>query len=78
MSRTPSSPLTLEAARGLQRMLGAAIEPGLTAEELDDVEARFGFRFAADHRVFLSAGLPLGDGWPDWRHGSDEDLRGRL
>ncbi|MFD8708041.1 hypothetical protein ACFV1W_36600 [Kitasatospora sp. NPDC059648] len=72
-------PLTVEAARELQLLLRAGIGPGLSEQELDDVEARFGFRFAADHQVFLSAGLPHGSrGWPDWRHGDPEDLRERL
>ncbi|WP_369146461.1 hypothetical protein [Streptomyces sp. R44] len=60
-------------------MLRTEIGPGLTERELDVVEARFGFTFAADHRVFLSAGLPHGSsGWPDWRNGDPEDLAGRL
>ncbi len=72
-------PLTLEAAKDLQGLLRAEIGPGLGEQELDDIEGRFGFRFAADHRVFLSAGLPHGSrSWPDWRHGDPEDLRARL
>ncbi|MGW6979197.1 hypothetical protein ACWGE1_07090 [Streptomyces sp. NPDC054932] len=72
-------PLTPEVARELQRMLGAEIGPGLSEGELDAVEARFGFVFSADHRVFLAAGLPLGSrSWPDWRGGDPEDLAGRL
>ncbi|MFG2333989.1 hypothetical protein ACGFMM_30830 [Streptomyces sp. NPDC048604] len=77
---TSSSPrLTLQVARTLQNMLHTEIGPGLTERELDAVEARFGFRFAADHRVFLSAGLPHGSSqWPDWRHGDPEDLAEQL
>lgn len=60
-------------------MLPAAIGPGLSERELDAVEARFGFSFSADHRVFLGAGLPHGSpSWPDWRHGDPEDLAARL
>ncbi|MFB6839933.1 hypothetical protein [Streptomyces sp. NPDC056361] len=71
--------LTPEAARALQGMLRTEIGPGLTERELDEVEARFGFTFAADHRVFLSAGLPHGSSeWPDWRDGDAEDLAERL
>ncbi|OKJ05625.1 hypothetical protein AMK19_25350 [Kitasatospora sp. CB01950] len=54
------------------------VAPGLSERELDAVEARFGFRFAPDHRVFLAAGLPTGPSWPDWRYGDPEQLRGRL
>ncbi|WP_345287703.1 hypothetical protein [Streptomyces gulbargensis] len=75
----PQTPLlTPDAARALQGMLRTEIAPGLTERELDAVEARFGFTFAADHRVFLSAGLPRGPGWPDWRDDDPEDLAGRL
>ncbi|MEU6882319.1 hypothetical protein [Streptomyces sp. NPDC046712] len=77
---TPSPPpLTLEAARALQNLLRAEIGPGLTDRELGGIEARFGFTFSADHRVFLAAGLPHGSPhWPDWRHGDPEDLAERL
>ncbi|MET9373807.1 hypothetical protein ABZX98_06595 [Streptomyces sp. NPDC002992] len=81
MTAPSPPPLTLEAARDLQKTLGTEIGPGLSERELDAVEARFGFAFAfaADHRVFLSAGLPRGSrSWPDWRHGDPEDLAGRL
>ncbi|MEU3687109.1 hypothetical protein [Streptomyces narbonensis] len=79
MTVPPPSPLTPEAARRLQGMLRAEIGPGLGERELDAVEARFGFTFSADHRVFLGAGLPLGSPrWPDWRDGDPEDLAGRL
>ncbi|GHG37708.1 hypothetical protein [Streptomyces zaomyceticus] len=73
---TPPSPrrLTPEGARALQGMLRYEIGPGLDERELDDVEARFGFSFAADHRVFLGAGLPLGTSWPDWRDGDPGQL----
>ncbi|MFJ5140700.1 hypothetical protein [Streptomyces sp. NPDC088707] len=79
---SPASPparLTPEDARVLLRLLPAQIGPGLTEAELDAVEARFGFGFSADHRVFLAAGLPLGSpNWPDWRDGDPDDLAGRL
>ncbi|MCJ0874363.1 hypothetical protein [Streptomyces sp. AP-93] len=79
MTEQAPEPLTLEAARDLQNALRAEIAPGLSERELDAVEARFGFAFSADHRVFLSAGLPHGSrSWPDWRGGDPEDLAGRL
>ncbi|MFG2976977.1 hypothetical protein ACGFYY_28810 [Streptomyces sp. NPDC048331] len=79
MTAQSPPPLTLEAARELQTMLRAEIGPGLTERELDAVEARFGFTFSADHRVFLAAGLPHGSRrWPDWRNGDPEDLAERL
>ncbi|MFF5423081.1 MULTISPECIES: hypothetical protein [unclassified Streptomyces] len=78
MNTPPTPALTPDAARALQGMLRTEIAPGLTERELDAVEARFGFTFAADHRDFLAAGLPRGSGWPDWRDGDPEDLAGRL
>ncbi|MGW6785892.1 hypothetical protein [Streptomyces sp. NPDC054987] len=79
MTAHSSPPLTLETARDLQRILRAEIGPGLSERELDAVEARFGFTFSADHRVFLAAGLPHGSrSWPDWRNGDPEDLAERL
>lgn len=75
MTAQSPPPLTLETARDLQRLLRAEVGPGLSERELDAVEARFGFTFSADHRVFLAAGLPHGSrSWPDWRNGDPEDL----
>jgi hypothetical protein len=77
----------LEAARRLAELGSVQIEPGLPDRHLDDVERRFGFEFADDHRAFLAAGLPtwatgLDDhpdkvswGWPTWRNPGAEDLR---
>ncbi|PJN29295.1 hypothetical protein [Kitasatospora sp. CB02891] len=64
------APPSIEAARVWQRRL-RDVAPGLTERELDAVAAaRFGFRFAADHRAFPAAGLPTGPSWPDWRYGA--------
>jgi hypothetical protein len=70
--------LGAEAARRLAEQRRVELEPGLTATELDRVEERFGLEFADDHRAFLSAGLPVGQSWPDWRDGDVEQLRDRL
>ncbi len=62
-------------------MLGHSGEPtgrGLTGDEVERVEQRFGFRFAPVHRAFLSLGLPRGPHWPNWRSGSVRDLRARV
>ena len=52
--------------------------PGLTDDELARIEGEFGFEFADDHRAFLSAGLPVGESWPDWRDGPRRSLQQRL
>lgn len=82
-----------EAARRLARVGRIRLGPGLTDAEVDRVEREFGFAFAADHRAFLQAGLPLDDPdlvvpaedslwsyhqWPDWRHGDRDELRRAL
>ncbi|MFI5527644.1 hypothetical protein ACIA8O_03705 [Kitasatospora sp. NPDC051853] len=79
MTAQPPRPLTFEAAQALHLLHRSPLAPGLSERELDAVEERFGFRFAADHRMFLRAGLPLGRSWPDWRDEEAADkLRGRL
>lgn len=52
--------------------------PGLTAVELRAVETRFDITFNDDHRDFLTAGLPVGPSWPDWRNGDEVELRSHL
>ncbi|MFC1418356.1 hypothetical protein [Streptacidiphilus cavernicola] len=70
--------LTHEAASALLAALPVEVGPGLSEAELKEVERRYGFTFADDHRVFLRAGLPLGGSWPDWRDGDPQELRDRL
>jgi hypothetical protein len=77
----------VEATRRLARLGTVRIQPGLTEEEFDGVERRFGFQFADDHRAFLAAGLPVFTaghddhpdkaswGWPNWRDLESEELR---
>jgi hypothetical protein len=60
-------------------LLGRAeLHPPLTDAEFTRVQDSFAFEFADDHRALLAAGLPLGEGWPDWRHGRAEQLRDAL
>jgi len=81
-----------EAMRRLRSRSVCAIDPGLADAELSRIEQEFGFRFADDHRAFLSAGLPVNtrpeprepgviythpEPWPDWRNG-DRDKLGNL
>lgn len=70
--------LGAEAALQLSRLSAVQIERGLTETELVRVEGQFGFDFADDHRAFLSTGLPVGRGWPDWRYGDSNELRAML
>src|SRR4051794_16689067 len=72
----------MEAARRLAQTGCCEIAPGLTDAEFDRIEREYGFEFADDHRAFLAAGLPVDDqttrGWPDWRGGGPDGLRGGL
>lgn len=68
----------VEAARRLAAVPGVEIARGLRPEEFDGIEQQWGFRFAADHRAFLAGGLPVGQGWPDWRAPDPLALRDAL
>ena len=57
---------------------GVSVDPGLTDAEAARVEGEFGFRFPPDLRDFLGAGLPVGEGFPDWRNETLESLHERL
>lgn len=46
---------------------GVQVQAGLSDAEFARAEAEFGFAFPPDLRAILSAGLPVGPGFPDWR-----------
>ncbi len=52
----------------------ARLTPGLTIQELTDVERRYGFIFPPDLASFLRHTVPIGTYWPDWRDGPEADL----
>uniref|UniRef100_A0A2P2NZY9 Knr4/Smi1-like domain-containing protein n=1 Tax=Rhizophora mucronata TaxID=61149 RepID=A0A2P2NZY9_RHIMU len=49
------------------RSSGIHVQQGLFDAEFARAEAEFGFAFPPDLRAILSAGLPVGPGFPDWR-----------
>lgn len=49
------------------RNSGIEVQPGLSDPEFARTEAEFGFTFTPDLRAVLSAGLPVGPGFPNWR-----------
>ncbi|KAJ7299055.1 hypothetical protein O6H91_06G045600 [Diphasiastrum complanatum] len=51
---------------------------GLSDEEFTRVETEFGFTFPPDLRAILQEGLPVGDGFPDWRSSGSAHLRLKL
>ncbi|MGW5076570.1 hypothetical protein [Rhodococcus sp. NPDC004095] len=71
------NPIVREAVSVLEQG-GVELAPGLTDAEMDAVRERFGFDFGPDHRGLLSAVLPMGDRWPDWRDGDEAELRRML
>ncbi|XP_024978803.1 uncharacterized protein LOC112516021 [Cynara cardunculus var. scolymus] len=46
---------------------GVQVQQGLSDKEFARAEAEFGFAFPPDLKALLSAGLPVGPGFPDWR-----------
>jgi len=65
-------------AVNLAQIPGTGVEDGLTTAELDEIEQRFEFAFADDHRAFLATAAPVGPRWPDWRGGDEAALRRTL
>jgi len=49
------------------RNSGIQVQPGLSEAEFARLEAEFGFIFPPDLHAILTAGLPVGAGFPDWR-----------
>lgn len=60
------------------RNCGVPIEKGLSDEEFARVEAAYGFTFPPDLRAILHEGLPVGEGFPNWRAGSSRQLQMRF
>ncbi|CAL5371065.1 unnamed protein product [Camellia sinensis] len=53
---------------------GIQVQTGLSDAEFARAEAEFGFPFPPDLKAVLSAGLPVGPGFPDWRSGGSPRL----
>ncbi|MCO5600687.1 hypothetical protein L7F22_054802 [Adiantum nelumboides] len=50
------------------------ISRGLSDEEFEQIQARFGFVFPPDLRSILQEGLPVGAGFPNWRSSPPKQL----
>lgn len=48
---------------------------GLTDEEVRQIEERYSIKFPPDLLKFLQYRLPVSDGFPNWRQGSEEELK---
>lgn len=92
VTTSAATALGLQAAHNLARTGLCTIGPGMSDAELSRVDQEYGFEFAADHRAFLSVGLPLSETeerdpaayyahdqpWPNWRDGDPDVLREAL
>ncbi|PIN19199.1 hypothetical protein CDL12_08126 [Handroanthus impetiginosus] len=54
---------------------GIPVQSGLSESEFALAEAEFGFAFPPDLKAVLSAGLPVGAGFPDWRSSGSARLQ---
>jgi len=68
--------MDVEHCQQVLRTAGVSFEAGLSATELRAAELRFGFTFPPDLAEFLAVGLPVGTGFPTWRHLDDDKLCG--
>ncbi|HTA84102.1 MAG TPA: hypothetical protein VK783_14255 [Bacteroidia bacterium] len=46
-------------------------ESGLSSEEIEKIQKAFGFIFPPDLNLFLQSGLPVSEGFINWRRGLD-------
>lgn len=68
--------MNVEHCQQVLRAAGVDFERGLSTSELRAAERRFGFVFPPDLAEFLAFGLPVGKGFPTWRHLDDAELTG--
>jgi hypothetical protein len=60
------------------REYGIEFAPGLTDEEVERIEYKYGFRFPPDLRMFFQYALPVSDGCVNWREDDEATIRDRL
>ena len=70
--------MTYDDAQTILASAGVQFDGGLTDEEFRRVERTLGFQFPPDLRAFLSVGLPVSDGWVDWRGANEAGVREAL
>jgi hypothetical protein len=70
--------LGADAAARLSALGAVPMAPGLSEDEVAHIESTFGFTFADDHRDFLTAALPVGEAWPNWRSEGRRSLQKRM
>jgi hypothetical protein len=70
--------MTWQAEHQILAEAGIIIGPGLDAADVDRAESVIGAKFPPDLRSFLSEGVPLGKGFPDWREPDSAAIRDQL
>ena len=70
--------MDLISAHAILEKSGVKMTQGLSDEEFAHIERLYGIRFPPDLRQFLSIGLPVSGGWPDWRLAGEQKIRDRL
>jgi hypothetical protein len=70
--------MTLSDARILLRRGRVVVDVGLSAAEIADIEARYQFTFPLDYRALLMEGMPISDGFVDWRRATPADIQKKL
>jgi len=67
-----------EAEHQILREAGIPVANGLTEAGLGRAEKSIGAAFPPDLRAFLAEGLPLGEGFPDWREPDSPAIRAQM
>src|SRR5262245_5683087 len=57
---------------------GVIFAPGLSADDIHQIETSYAFRFPADYRAFLMFALPISNGFVDWRHADRAQIQQQL
>ncbi|PWW04894.1 hypothetical protein DFQ01_106179 [Paenibacillus cellulosilyticus] len=53
---------------------GARFTHGLSPNEFDQIEHRYGFQFPPDYKEFLSIAMPISDKFINWRDNSEHNI----
>lgn len=60
------------------QIAGVKFDKGLSDYEIEEIEARYKFRFPPDLKEFLQFALPVGEKWVDWRTNNEEEIKSRF
>jgi hypothetical protein len=64
--------------RRILESAGVEFADGLSRDEIEATQSRYGFVFPPDLRDFLAYALPVSEGWVDWRERHENVIRSRL